>query len=94
MEEMIMDGDPIRILPQEVVEAAQRLSVHKAHPSGDVFPLLFKKYTTTGGALGFARSGEKNKTRFRIIVVDWFGRKLLEKIICNRVEAIIEKKYI
>eukprot|EP00972_Heterocapsa_arctica_P034363 5060667-Heterocapsa_arctica.AAC.1 len=45
-----MDGDPIRILPQEVVEAVQQLSVHKSHPAGDVFSLLFKKYITTGGA--------------------------------------------
>eukprot|EP00972_Heterocapsa_arctica_P075987 11206889-Heterocapsa_arctica.AAC.1 len=51
MEEMmIMDGDPIRILPQEVVEAVQRLSVHQSHPAGHVFPLLFKKYITTGCA--------------------------------------------
>eukprot|EP00972_Heterocapsa_arctica_P055860 8239275-Heterocapsa_arctica.AAC.1 len=40
------------------------------------------------------KGGEKNNKRFRIIVVDWVGRKLLEKIICNRVDAIIEKKHI
>eukprot|EP00972_Heterocapsa_arctica_P086615 12768462-Heterocapsa_arctica.AAC.1 len=34
MEEMMtMDGDPIRLLPEEVVEAVQRLSVHKSHPA-------------------------------------------------------------
>eukprot|EP00972_Heterocapsa_arctica_P033058 4863982-Heterocapsa_arctica.AAC.1 len=38
MEEMMLEGDPIRILPHEVVEAVQRLSVHKAPSVRRRFP--------------------------------------------------------
>eukprot|EP00972_Heterocapsa_arctica_P062975 9289771-Heterocapsa_arctica.AAC.1 len=55
--------------------------------SGDTFPAEWE-YTR---AVLLHKGGENNKKRFRIIVVDWFGRKRLENIICNRVEVTIEK---
>eukprot|EP00972_Heterocapsa_arctica_P000649 94290-Heterocapsa_arctica.AAC.1 len=58
--------------------------------STDVFP---EDWEFTRAVL-LHKGGDNNKKRFRIIVVDWFGRKLLENIICNRVYAIIEKNYI
>ena len=38
------------ITPTEVKEAATKCSVHKAHPAGDVFPAMFKRWVMGGGA--------------------------------------------
>jgi len=107
------------ITPTEVKEAATKCSVHKAHPAGDVFPAMFKRWVLGGGAdilagiynnmidtdswpedWGITRAvllhkgGEKVVKRFRIVVVDWFCRKLPEKILSMRIGPIIEEKCI
>ena len=40
------------------------------------------------------KGGEKIVKRFRIVVVDWFCRKLLEKVLSMRIGLIIEEKCI
>lgn len=117
--DIMMEGEFQHITAQEVVAATTRTSIHKAHPAGDVFPAMFRRWVKEKGAVLLAgiyskmvqedtwpeeweltravllhKGGERTKKRYRIVVVDWYCRKLIEKILCMRIEPIIEKKYI
>ena len=114
-----MEGRFQYITSQELKDSVNKVSIHKAHPAGDVFPAMFKRWALGGGASVLAdlfnkmidtnswpadweitravllhKGGDKVVKRFRIVVVDWFCRKLLEKILSMRIGPIIEKKCI